>query len=202
MDFSSNQHEYHRPITLINPTNTTYETSSSSLATITSGRSSASLEFNDDSKPSGVLVDDDFLPMSSPVDDHFWDMTNPNFFAKFSSNKQQINTNECFPNVGSSPDIEVKHFPLVTSTNDQPLSETSCDEDDDDDQRQTYSVHEYQLKELQKPIVIHHRSVLNPSVQSNETTPVNDDLSLANLCTCHLKIDEERKKKLIICFLF
>ncbi|CAF5195668.1 unnamed protein product, partial [Rotaria sp. Silwood1] len=78
MDFQSinnnNRHELIRPITLTNP-GTIYEASSSSIATLTSVRSSNSLEFDDDTKPSGVLVDDDFLPMSSPVDDHFWDMT-------------------------------------------------------------------------------------------------------------------------------
>jgi hypothetical protein len=183
MDFQSNKHELIRPITLLNP-GTIYETSSSSIATLTSVRSSTSLEFDDDTKPSGVLVDDDFLPMSSPVDDHFWDMTTPKNHYKFTNKK-----NECFPNVGSSPDIEVKHFDVnqinsLSSTIDQIFSETSCDEDDDDDRslnQQKFSIHEYKLKELQKPIVI-HRSVFNPSIQSIH---LNNDLnliSIQNLC--------------------
>lgn len=96
--------------------------SSSSTATLTSLRSSTSLEFDEHSKPSGVLVDDDFLPMSSPVDDYFWDFTD-----KPSRSRRD---NCYFPNVGSSPDLEVKRFDLQLIQN---LSETSCDEDDDDD---------------------------------------------------------------------
>jgi hypothetical protein len=186
MDFHSinnnnHKHELQRPVTLTN-TGNIYETSSSSIATIASVRSSASLEFDDDSKPSGVLVDDDFLPMSSPVDDHFWEMTIPK------TNHYRFNPNHkngCFPNVGSSPDIEIKHFhpqqinPLSTTSIDQPLSETSCDEYDDDDHatlnEQKYSIHEYKLKELQKPIVI-HRSIFNPSIHSTESTNHNNDL--------------------------
>jgi len=182
MDFQSNKHELIRPITLINP-GTIYETSSSSIATITSVRSSTSLEFDDDTKPSGVLVDDDFLPMSSPVDDHFWDMTTSTNHYKYTNNK-----NECFPNVGSSPDVEIKPFDIhqinpLSSSFDQPLSETSCDEDDYDDDKslnqQKYSIHEYKLKELQKPIVI-HRAVFNPSIHSLEPIHLNNELN--DLC--------------------
>jgi hypothetical protein len=205
MDFQSNKHELIRPITLLNP-GTIYETSSSSIATLTSVRSSTSLEFDDDTKPSGVLVDDDFLPMSSPVDDHFWDMTTPKNHYKFTNKKT-----ECFPNVGSSPDIEVKHFdvhqinPLLSSSIDQPFSETSCDEDDDDDDRslnqQKFSIHEYKLKELQKPIVI-HRSIFNPSIHSIESIQINDDLNsipIQNLCM-YLKKIELIMKTLIFYF--
>jgi hypothetical protein len=187
MDFQTHKHELVRPITLSN-TGPIYETSSSSIATLASVRSSASLEFDDDTKPSGVLVDDDFLPMSSPVDDHFWDMTTPTNHRKLINHKK-----ECFPNVGSSPDVEIKHFdihqikPLSFSSIDQPLSETSCDEDDDDDDRlinqQKFSIHEYKLKELQKPIVI-HRPVLNPSIHSTEFIHLHNDLdsiSIKNL---------------------
>ncbi|CAF2524270.1 unnamed protein product [Rotaria sp. Silwood2] len=191
MDFQSiinnNRRELIRPITLTNP-GTIYETSSSSIATLTSVRSSNSLEFDDDTKPSGVLVDDDFLPMSSPVDDHFWDMTIPKHRHKFNNNNN--NKKECFPNVGSSPDIEIKHFDVqqinkLSSSIDQTLSETSCDEDDDNNNnnnnnnillnQQKYSIHEYKLKELQKPIVI-HRSLFNPSIQSAEQINHNNDL--------------------------
>jgi hypothetical protein len=125
------------------------ETSSSSTATLTSVRSSTSLEFDDNTKPSGVLVDDDFLPMSSPVDEHFWNMTVKNYY--------ELNNNECFPNVGSSPDIEIKHFDLQQLNT---LSETSCDEDDDDNspssnnQPEIFSIHEYKIKQLQKPFLI------------------------------------------------
>jgi hypothetical protein len=173
MDFQSNKYELARPTTLTN-IGTIYETTST--AKLTSIRSSTSLEF-DDSKPSGVLVDDDFLPMSSPVDDHFWDMTLPTTHHKFHNHK-----NECFPNVGSSPDVEVKHFDVtqikpISSTIDQTLSETSCDEDDDDNDdrssnEQKYSIHEYKLKELQKPIVI-HRAVFDPSIHSTESIHLN-----------------------------
>jgi len=131
--------------------------SSSSTATSTLIRSSTSLEFDDNTKPSGVVVDDDFLPMSSPVDEHFWDMN--------AKNDYEFNNNECFPNVGSSPDIEVKHFDLQQLNT---LSETSCDEDDEDDddhdddddslasinQPEIFSVHEYKIKELQNPFLI------------------------------------------------
>ena len=99
----------------------TETSSSSSTATLTSFRSSTSLEFDDNTKPSGVLVDDDFLPMSSPVDDHFWDLT------RFPS---QTNDHDCFPNVGSSPDLEVRRFDFQQIQN---LSETSCDEEDEDE---------------------------------------------------------------------
>ncbi|UJR36522.1 hypothetical protein I4U23_029243 [Adineta vaga] len=217
MDFQSinNNHKHHlrkqelsRPNTLINPA-TIYETSSSSIATLTSVRSSTSLEFDDDMKPSGVLVDDDFLPMSSPVDDHFWDMTaTTNNHHKFKS----TNKNECFPNVGSSPDIEVKHFVVesmnkLTSTIDQPFSETSCDEDDDDDDdddqhdhhqtnynRQKFSIQEYKLKELQKPIVI-HRSQLNPSIHSTESTTHSDDL--ISVSVNKLSLDRQNDESLL-----
>ncbi|CAF4581124.1 unnamed protein product [Rotaria sp. Silwood1] len=186
MDFQSinnnNRHELIRPITLTNP-GTIYEASSSSIATLTSVRSSNSLEFDDDTKPSGVLVDDDFLPMSSPVDDHFWDMTIPKHHHKFNNNNN--NKKECFPNVGSSPDIEIKHFDVqqinkLSSSIDQALSETSCDEDDDNNNntllnQQKFSIHEYKLKELQKPIVV-HRSLFNPSIHSTEQISHNNDL--------------------------
>ena len=180
MDFqSSNKHELVRPTTLTNA-GTIYETSSSSIPTLTSVRSSTSLEFDDDRKPSGVLVDDDFLPMSSPIDEHFWDMTTPTSHShhqKFPNQKT-----ECFPNVGSSPDVEVKHFdidqinPLASKSIDQPLSETSCDDDDDDDDdenagKQKFTIHQYQIKELQKPLVI-HRTVLN-----NESIHPHHDLN-------------------------
>jgi hypothetical protein len=149
------------------------ETSSSSTATLTSIRSATSLEFDDNSKPSGVLVDDDFLPMSSPVDEHFWDMTVRDYYG--------LNNNECFPNVGSSPDVEIKHFDLQQLNT---LSETSCDEDDDDDddstssniQPEIFSIHEYKIKELQRPLLI-IKSIspmeeilpaLDPSINSTE----------------------------------
>ncbi|CAF3343886.1 unnamed protein product [Rotaria socialis] len=185
MDFQSihhnnSRHELLRPI-VTNNTGTIYETSSSSTATITSARSSNSIEFDDDSKPSGVLVDDDFLPMSSPVDDHFWDMTQQQSHHRFNNNNHH-HKKECFPNVGSSPDVEVKHFELphlntLSSSLDQPLSETSCDEDDDSTllNQQKFSIHEYKLKELQRPIVI-HQSLFNPSIHSTEQINPNDDL--------------------------
>jgi hypothetical protein len=192
MDFQSNKHELARPMTLTN-TGTIYETSS--ITTLTSVRSSTSLEFDDDSKPSGVLVDDDFLPMSSPVDDHFWDMTIPSNHHKFLNNK-----NECFPNVGSSPDVEVKHFDInqinpISSTIDQTLSETSCDEEDDDDRssnEQKFSIHEYKLKELQKPIVI-HRAVFDPSIHSTESIHLN------SLC---MHLNKRRPKRYLFSFSF
>ena len=191
MDFSSNRHELVRPITLIS-TGPIYETSSSSIATLTSVRSSTSSEFNDDSKPSGVLVDDDFLPMSSPVDDHFWDMNTPTNHLRFLNQK-----NECFPNVGSSPDIEVKHFdvhrikPFSSTSTEQPLSETSCDEDEEEEEdrslnEQKFSIHEYKLKELQKPLVI-HRAVFNPSILSTDPTHLDQDLSIKQLCMYYSK---------------
>ena len=168
MDFHSATHinkpELVRP-TVLSHVGTIYENSSSSIATLTSVRSSASLEFDDDAKPSGVLVDDDFLPMSSPVDEQFWDtvsLTQPS--------KTTNSGNECFPNVGSSPDVEKKQFHLhaahsLTSSLEQPLSETSCDDDDDDDpllNQQKFSVHEYQLRELQKATVSHRSTPEEP----------------------------------------
>ncbi|CAF2053462.1 unnamed protein product [Rotaria magnacalcarata] len=191
MDFQSihnnnSRHELLRPIVTSN-TGTIYETSSSSTATLISARSSNSIEFDDDSKPSGVLVDDDFLPMSSPVDDHFWDMTQQKSHHRLNNNNNnddhhQHHKKECFPNVGSSPDVEVKHFGLphlntLSSSLDQPLSETSCDEDDDSTllNQQKFSIHEYKLKELQRPIVI-HRSLFNPSIRSTEQIHPNNDL--------------------------
>lgn len=125
------------------------ETSSSS-ATLTSMRSSTSLEFDDNSKPSGVLVDDDFLPMSSPIDEHFWTMSVKDNYA--------FNHNECFPNVGSSPDVEVKYFDHQLFNN---LSETSCDEDDDDD-LQTVSTNR------STDLVSHPTIASNPSMDSIE----------------------------------
>jgi hypothetical protein len=177
MDFQSNAHpqnsELLRPIALKNGTHI-YETSSSSLATIASVRSSTSLEFDDDAKPSGVLVDDDFLPMSSPVDEHFWDMTpfhDANSTATTSAKSSRPHLNQCFPNVGSSPDIEKKQFylpALRTLSMDQPLSETSCDEDEETLlNQQQFSIQHYQLKELQKPMVI-HRSALNSVLHTSE----------------------------------
>ena len=166
MDFHATNHinrqELVRP-TVLSHVGTIYENSSSSIATLTSVRSSASLEFDDDAKPSGVLVDDDFLPMSSPVDEQFWDtisLTQPS--------KSTNGGNECFPNVGSSPDVEKKQFHLhaahsLTSSLEQPLSETSCDEDDDPLlNQQKFSVHEYQLRELQKPTVTHRSTPEEP----------------------------------------
>lgn len=154
MDFQaiSNKRDRIRPITIIGTFNE--PSSSSSTATLTSVRSSTSLEFDDNTKPSGVLVDDDFLPMSSPVDEHFWDI-NINHHNGFNNNK-------CFPDVGSSPDIEVKHFDLQQFNT---LSETSCDEDDDDNDdddasiksinlAEKFSIHEYKINESQNLIVL------------------------------------------------
>ena len=168
MDFHSanhiNKHELVRP-TVLSHVGTIYENSSSSIATLTSVRSSGSLEFDDDAKPSGVLVDDDFLPMSSPVDEQFWDtisLTQP-------SKSTNGSVNECFPNVGSSPDVEKKQFHLhaahsLTSSLEQPLSETSCDDEDDDPllNQQKFSVHEYQLRQLQKATVTHRSTPEEP----------------------------------------
>ena len=86
--------------------------------------------------------------MSSPVDEHFWDM------SILKNGVQQ--SNGSFPLVGSSPDVEQKAFVPSPSTivTDQPQSETSCDEDDEDEvsaTEQTFSIQQYQLKELQKP---------------------------------------------------
>jgi hypothetical protein len=161
MDFQSISNRHDR-ISTIN------ETSSSSTATLTSIRSSTSLEFDDNTKPSGVLVDDDFLPMSSPVDEHFWNMTIKNYYG--------LNNNECFPNVGSSPDIEIKHFDLQQLNT---LSETSCDEDDDDDSTSSNNQPElFSIHELPKPLVIiksnisgeiiPDKSESNPSINSIE----------------------------------
>ena len=180
MDFQSisnnnNRQELPRPSTLIN-TRTIHETSSSSTPTLISTRSSYWIEFDDDTKPSGVLVDDDFLPMSSPIDEHFWNMTIPQKYYKFDTTHK----NECFPNVGSSPDVEVKHFDINTlsSTIDQLLSETSCDEDDENAllDQQKFSIHEYKLNKLQKPIVI-HQSLINPSSHSKELPDANNVLT-------------------------
>ncbi|CAF2746442.1 unnamed protein product [Rotaria sp. Silwood2] len=158
MDFQTltNKHELIRPVTIISTINET--SSSSSTATLTSLRNSTSLEFDDNIKPSGVLVDDDFLPMSSPVDEHFWDMNIKNF--NLLNNNNHNNNNKCFPNVGSSPDIEVKHFNLQQFST---LSETSCDEDDDDndddsttstDQLEAFSLYEHKADEIEKSIVL------------------------------------------------
>lgn len=120
----SHSHGYSRSMDFLRsapliPTTITETSSSSSTATLTSLRSSTSLEFDDHSKPSGVLVDDDFLPMSSPVDDYFWDF-----------NEKNSRRDNCFfPNVGSSPELEVKRFDFQLIQN---LSETSCDEDDEE----------------------------------------------------------------------
>ena len=200
MDFQSinNNSKYE----VFRPSGAIYETSSSSIVTLTSVRSSNSLEFDEDTKPSGVLVDDDFLPMSSPVDDHFWDMPIPANHHKFNNNTKK----ECFPNVGSSPDVEIKHFGLhqlnsLSSSIDQPLSETSCDEDDDDNNtsinQQKFSIHEYKLKELQKPIVI-HRSLLNPSIHSIESTNYPND-PIRKLC---IYLNNQSKHLFIYLFTF
>ncbi|CAF1234855.1 unnamed protein product [Adineta ricciae] len=212
MDFQSittnnNHHlrkqELIRPHTLNNPA-TIYETSSSSIATLTSVRSSTSLEFDDDAKPSGVLVDDDFLPMSSPVDDHFWDMTAMLTTTNQNHQFKHKDKNECFPNVGSSPDIEDKHFDVdqmkkYSATTDQPFSETSCDEDDDDDDdrsdhQQKYSIQEYKLKELQKPIVI-HRTQLNPS--RHPSKPINHSQDAISISINRLSLDSRNDESLL-----
>ncbi|CAF4288608.1 unnamed protein product, partial [Rotaria magnacalcarata] len=50
--------------------------------------------------------------MSSPVDDHFWDMTQQKSHHRLNNNNNnnddhhQHHKKECFPNVGSSPDVE------------------------------------------------------------------------------------------------
>ena len=211
MDFQSSPHpqkcELLRPIALKNGTHV-YETSSSSLATIASVRSSASLEFDDDAKPSGVLVDDDFLPMSSPVDEHFWDTTpfhdaiSTATARTKSSHRQQLN--QCFPNVGSSPDIEKKQFtlpPFHTLSLDQPLSETSCDEEEETLlNQQQFSIHHYHLKELQKPMVI-HRSALNPSMHSSERAnlpPHNESIAVPIKRLCRSMSLERGKKKFAV----
>jgi len=124
-----------------------YDSSSSSTMTLTSQRSLTSLEFDDNSKPSGVLVDDDFLPMSSPIDEHFWNMS--------TTNSYQSNLSESFfPNVGSSPDIEIKQFHF-------PQSEISCDEDDDDDDDSTSSIIQ------QIPAINTKENLSNPSNTHN-----------------------------------
>ena len=124
MDFPSftTKRDLIRPVALV-PT-IAETSSSSSTATLTSLRSSTSLEFDDNTKPSGVLVDDDFLPMSSPVDDHFWNMTTRH------QSRSATNNHDSFPNVGSSPDLEIKRFDLQHIYT---LSETSCDDEDDDE---------------------------------------------------------------------
>ncbi|CAF1186646.1 unnamed protein product [Rotaria sordida] len=191
MDFQSltNKHDLIRPITIISTINET--SSSSSTATLTSLRNSSSLEFDDNIKPSGVLVDDDFLPMSSPVDEHFWNMNIKNFHG-FNNNNN--NNNKCFPDVGSSPDIEVKHFDLQQFNT---LSETSCDEDDDDDdddsststdQLEISPLHEYKIDKMEKSLVliksnspiqkiseeeIVDKSLTNPSISSTEQFNIN-----------------------------
>lgn len=189
MDFQSitTKRDLIRPVALISTINET--SSSSSTATLTSIRSLTSLEFDDNTKPSGVLVDDDFLPMSSPVDEHFWNMT------KFIKNYYELNNTECFPNVGSSPDIEIKRFdPQQSST----LSETSCDEDDEDNntsssnQSEIFSIHEFTIKELQKALVtikstssreklseeiLSDQSSSTPSVNSTEQFSINSNLT-------------------------
>ena len=180
MDFHSlaDKRELVRPIAL-NPSLTRASTSSSTT-TLTSLRVSSSLEFDDSAKPSGVLVDDDFLPMSSPVDEHFWDM--PRTKARQSSDSK------CFPNVGSSPDLEVKRFDV-----DQLQTLSGTDDDDDDDgstsstnQSDTFARHEYKIKELQKPLqVIKSTSPLqtmlartsHPSRNSTEPLYTNSHLT-------------------------
>ncbi|CAF3993723.1 unnamed protein product, partial [Rotaria magnacalcarata] len=149
MDFQSlkTKCNLNRPLTMIS---TIHETSSSSsTATLTSLRSATNLEFDDNTKPSGVLVDDDFLPMSSPVDEHFWDMNIKSF------NELNTNNNKSFPDVGSSPDMEIKHFDLQSF---HTLSEASCDEDDDSatstDQPETFTIQECKLDELKQSIVL------------------------------------------------
>ena len=192
MDFQSlsNKRDLIRPVTL-NDTS-----ASSSTTTLTSIRSSTSLEFDDNTKPSGVLVDDDFLPMSSPVDEHFWDVTIKNYYKS--------NNHGCFPNVGSSPDVEIKRFDVEKLTT---LSETSCDEDDDDNDNSTssfnqseiFSVDEYKIKQLQKPLVIFKpispiqkisgdgisdKSSSNPSISSTEHFSITSNTATATTCMC------------------
>jgi hypothetical protein len=193
MDFQSisNKRDFIRSVALHDTS------SSSSTTTLTSIRSSNSLEFDDNTKPSGVLVDDDFLPMSSPVDEHFWDKTIKNYYG--------LNNNACFPNVGSSPDVEIKHFDLQKLNT---LSETSCDEDDDDDddddstsscnQPDIFSIPEYKIKELQKPLVIlkstsslqkisgdgnSDNSSSNPSINSTEQLSITSNPTTTTTCT-------------------
>ncbi|CAF4761946.1 unnamed protein product [Rotaria sp. Silwood1] len=192
MDFQTlkTKHDLIRPITLISTINE-ISSSSSSTSTLTSLRHSTSLEFDDNIKPSGVLVDDDFLPMSSPVDEHFWNMNIKNFNILKNNN----NNNKCFPDVGSSPDIEVKHFDLQQFNI---LSETSCDEDDDDDdnhdhdhddnsttsidQLEAFSLHEYKINEIENLSVqkiseeeIIDKSLSNPSINSTEQFNINSN---------------------------
>jgi hypothetical protein len=134
------------------------ETSSSSTTTLASIRSATSLEFDDNTKPSGVLVDDDFLPMSSPIDEHFWNTTEKNY--------SRSNHNECFPNVGSSPDVEIRHFNLQTLNT---LSETSCDEDDDDS---TSSINQ---SEIFSTKILPDK---DPSMDSTEQFDINSNSTL------------------------
>ncbi|CAF1234201.1 unnamed protein product [Adineta steineri] len=192
MEFHSIAHkrDLTRPTTLISTTNET--SSSSSTTTLTSIRSLTSLEFDDNTKPSGVLVDDDFLPMSSPIDEHFWDMTVKKTFT--------YKQNECFPNVGSSPDVEIKRFNLQYLNT---LSETSCDEDDEDlsilslNQPEKFSLREFQIKQLQKPLVttksissvqkqqaeeiISDKSSSTPSINSTEQFSINSNMNSTSL---------------------
>lgn len=211
MDFQSIAANRRDRITIIN------ETTSSSTATLTSIRSSTSLEFDDNTKPSGVLVDDDFLPMSSPVDECFWDMTKKSTYKS--------NNNGCFPNVGSSPDVEVKHFDLQQLNT---LSETSCDEDDDDDndndndnastssinQPEIFSIQEYKIQELQKPLaimksispiqnvseeILTNKSESDPSINSTELFSINN----SQTSTCmYSRLSHENKKRNYFFFFF
>ncbi|CAF4523512.1 unnamed protein product [Rotaria socialis] len=195
MDFQSltNKRDPIRPLSMIS---TVHETpSSSSSTTLTSLRSATSLEFDDNTKPSGVLVDDDFLPMSSPVDEHFWDMNIKSF------NELNANNNKCFPDVGSSPDMEIKHFALKSF---HTLSETSCDEDDDSttsiDQPETFTIQECKLDELKQSIVLTTKtSPAEGNVDQSSSTPSIDSTEQRSnnttLTTSHQSNDESLLEK-------
>ncbi|CAF1227390.1 unnamed protein product [Didymodactylos carnosus] len=200
--FNNNHHSTTTTLTPLNETSTSF-------------RSSTSLDFDDDTKPSGVVVDDDFLPMSSPVDDDYWDSVSVE------------TTIQCFPNVGSSPVIEVKHFETdlltgekirknysITMNNSQQLSrkdsddqhsETSedyfDDDDDDDDVEEnninSYSIKEFALKELQKPIVL--KSALKLSSQLDKMTELSssDEFKMrsSQMNNDHLEINKKLLEK-------
>ncbi|CAF1348099.1 unnamed protein product [Rotaria magnacalcarata] len=195
MDFQSlkTKCNLNRPLTMIS---TIHETSSSSsTATLTSLRSATNLEFDDNTKPSGVLVDDDFLPMSSPVDEHFWDMNIK------SSNELNTNNNKSFPDVGSSPDMEIKHFDLQSF---HTLSEASCDEDDDSatstDQPETFTIQECKLDELKQSIVLTTKtSPVEGNVDQSSSTPSIDSTEQCSnnttLTSSHQSNDESLLEK-------
>ena len=165
MDFQSisNRHDPIQPVTFTSKINQTSSSSSSlsSTVTLTSIRSSANSEFNDNTKPSGVLVDDDFLLMSSPIDEHFWNMTTKDY--------HKSNHNECFPAVGSSPDTEVKYFDFKQLNT---LAETSCDEDDDSisslDQSEMLPVKEYSIDKSKKSLVVNESILIKQKISRKE----------------------------------